>query len=97
MHILLVPSLFSTNNTREAQDEVLGLYWGEGEDATLCSRPSPPRCTIGGKMTAWTTLCPPHRKTKAYNEVLSSRVLTQPGGPRGIQPIVTGPAQRSVL
>jgi hypothetical protein len=31
-----------------------GLWycWGEGEDATLRSRPSPPRCTIGGKMTA---------------------------------------------
>jgi hypothetical protein len=26
-----------------------------------------------------------------------SHVLTQPGGPRGIQPIVTGPARRSVL
>jgi hypothetical protein len=35
--------------------------------------------------------------TKAYNEVFPSRVLTQPGGPRGIRPIVTGPARRSML
>jgi hypothetical protein len=38
-----------------------------------------------------------HYKTKAYDDVAPSHVLTQPGGPRGIQPIVTGPAWRSVL
>jgi hypothetical protein len=36
-------------------------------------------------------------KTKAYNEVTSSRVLIQHEGPRGIRPIVTGPARLSVL
>jgi hypothetical protein len=38
-----------------------------------------------------------HYKTKAYDDVAPSHVLTRPGGPRGIRPIVTGPAQRSVL
>jgi hypothetical protein len=73
------------------------MCWGEGEDATLRSRPSSPRYTNEGKMTVWPTLRPPHRKTKAYDEAFPSHVLTQPGGPRGIRPIVTGPAQRSVL
>jgi hypothetical protein len=43
------------------------------------------------------TLRPLHYKTKAYGDVAPSHVLTRPGGPRGIRPIVTGPAQRSVL
>jgi hypothetical protein len=43
------------------------------------------------------TLHPLHCKTKAYDEVAPSRALVQPGGPRGIQPIVTGPAMLSVL
>jgi hypothetical protein len=38
-----------------------------------------------------------HYETKAYDDVAPSHVLTRPGGPRGIQPIVTGPARRSVL
>jgi hypothetical protein len=38
-----------------------------------------------------------HYKTKAYDDVAPSHVLTRPGGPRGIWPIVTGPARRSVL
>jgi ribonuclease HI len=38
-----------------------------------------------------------HYKTKAYGDVAPSNVLTRPGGSRGIQPIVTGPAWRSVL
>jgi hypothetical protein len=36
-------------------------------------------------------------RTKAYGDVAPSHVLTLPGGPRGIQPIVTGPARTSVL
>jgi hypothetical protein len=32
------------------------------------------------------------RRTKAYDEVAPSRGLVQHGGPRVIQPIVTGPA-----
>jgi hypothetical protein len=38
-----------------------------------------------------------HYETKAYDGVPLSHVLTRPGGPRGIRPIVTGPARRSVL
>jgi hypothetical protein len=49
------------------------------------------------KLPAGSTLRPLHYKTKAYDEVAPSHVLTQPGGPRRIRPIVTGPAQRSVL
>jgi hypothetical protein len=49
------------------------------------------------KRPAGSTLRPVHYKTKAYDEVAPSHVLTQPGGPRGIQSIVTGPAWRSVL
>jgi hypothetical protein len=36
-------------------------------------------------------------KTKAYDDVAPSHILTWPRGPRGIQPIVIGPARRSVL
>jgi hypothetical protein len=43
------------------------------------------------------TLRPLHYKTKAYDDVAPSHVLTQHGGPRGIRPIVTGFARRSVL
>jgi hypothetical protein len=49
------------------------------------------------KRPARLTLRPLHCKTKAYDEVASSHVLTQHGGPRGIRPIVTGPARRGVL
>jgi hypothetical protein len=49
------------------------------------------------KRPAGSTLRPLHCKTKAYDEVALSHVLIQPGGPRGIRPIVTGPARRSVL
>jgi hypothetical protein len=40
------------------------------------------------KRPAGSTLRPLHYKTKAYKEVAPSHVLTQPGGPHGIQPIV---------
>ena len=43
------------------------------------------------------TLRPTRCEMKAYDEVAPSRVLVQHEGPRGIQPIVTGPAQLSVL
>jgi hypothetical protein len=49
------------------------------------------------KRPARSTLCLLHYKTKAYDDVAPSHVLTRPGGPRGIRPIVIGPAQRSVL
>jgi hypothetical protein len=51
--------------------------WGEGEDATLRSRPSPYSL---------------HQRTKTCDEVVSSCDLVQNGGPRVIRPIVTGPA-----
>jgi hypothetical protein len=38
-----------------------------------------------------------HYEKKAYDGVAPSHVLTRSGGPRGIRPIVTGPARRSVL
>jgi hypothetical protein len=38
-----------------------------------------------------------HYETKAYDDVAPSHVLTRPGGPRGIWPIITGPAWKSVL
>ena len=46
------------------------------------------------KRPAGSTLRPLHYKTKAYDDVAPSHVLTRPGGPRGIRPIVTGPARR---
>jgi hypothetical protein len=46
------------------------------------------------KRPARSTLRPLHCKTKAYNDVTPSHILTRPGGPRGIRPIVTGPARR---
>jgi hypothetical protein len=49
------------------------------------------------KRPAGSTLRPLHCKTKDYDEVALSRVFVQPSGPCGIQPIVTGPAQLSVL
>jgi hypothetical protein len=49
------------------------------------------------KRPARSTLRLLHYKTKAYDDVTPSHVLIRPGGPRGIQPIVTCPAWRSVL
>jgi hypothetical protein len=46
---------------------------------------------------ARSTLHPLHCKTKAYDGVAPSLALTQPRGPRGIRPILTGPAQSNVL
>jgi hypothetical protein len=48
----------------------IAYCWGKGEDATLRSRTSSPRRTNGSMMTAWSTLRPPHRKAKAYDEGL---------------------------
>jgi hypothetical protein len=49
------------------------------------------------KRPAVSTLRPTRCKTKAYDEVTSSRVLVQHEGPRGIRPIVTGLARMSAL
>jgi hypothetical protein len=43
----------------------LYAYWGEGEDATLRSKPSSPRYTNEGEMTGVVALRPLHCKTKA--------------------------------
>jgi hypothetical protein len=72
--------------------------WGEGEDATLRSMPSPislhqwrrndrqiPPFVHYAARQRPTTRSPP------------SRVLVEHEGPRGIQPIVTGPVRLSVL
>jgi hypothetical protein len=50
-----------------------------------------------GEEPARSTLRLLHYKTNAYDDVALSHVLTRPGGPCGIRPIVTGPARRSVL
>jgi hypothetical protein len=51
----------------------------------------------GAEEPVRSTLCLVHYETKAYDDVTLSHVLTRPGGPRGIRPIVTGPARISVL
>jgi hypothetical protein len=42
-------------------------------------------------MTGRFTLRLTRRRTKTYDEVVASRGLVQHGGPRVIQPIITGP------
>jgi hypothetical protein len=54
----------------------IAYCWGKGEDATLRSRPSSPRRTNGSMMTAWSTLRPPDRKAKAYDEGLQRSLPT---------------------
>jgi hypothetical protein len=49
------------------------------------------------KRPARSTLRLLHYKTKAYDDVAPSHALARLGGPRGIRPIVTGPARRGVL
>jgi hypothetical protein len=49
------------------------------------------------KQSARATLRPPRYKTKACDEVAPFHVLTQPGGPRGIRPIVIGPAPKECV
>jgi hypothetical protein len=44
------------------------------------------------KRLAVSTLRSTRHRTKAYDEVAPSHALVQHEGPRGIQPIVTGPA-----
>jgi hypothetical protein len=49
------------------------------------------------KRPARSTLRLLHYKTKAYDNVAPSHALARLGGPRGIRPIVKGPAWRGVL
>jgi hypothetical protein len=51
-----------------------------------------PRWINGDKTTGRLTLRPTRRRTKTYDDVISSCNLVQHGGPRVIRPIVTGPA-----
>jgi hypothetical protein len=51
-----------------------------------------PRWINGDKTTDRLTLRPTRRRTKTYDEVISSCDLVLHGGPRVIRPIVTGPA-----
>jgi hypothetical protein len=53
--------------------------------------------TTEAKRPAVSTLRLTCCRTKAYDEVAPSRILVQHEGPRGIRPIVTGPAQLSLL
>jgi hypothetical protein len=75
-----------------------GDCWGEGEDATLRSRPS----SISlHQQRRNDRRCPPFvlytARRRPTTRSPPSYVLIQPGGPRGIRPIITGPARRSVL
>jgi hypothetical protein len=55
--------------------------------------PSPTSlAATGGKTTGRFTLRPTRRRTKTCDEVVATYGLVQHGGPRVIQPIVTGPA-----
>jgi hypothetical protein len=56
-----------------------------------------PAAPTEAKRPAVSTLRPTRCKTKAYDEVVPSRVLVQHEGPRGIRPLVTGPVRLSVL
>jgi hypothetical protein len=72
---------------------VLASCWGEGEDATLRSMPSPTSlAATGGKTTGRFTLRPTCRRMKTCDEVVAPCGLVRHGGPRVIRPIVTGPA-----
>jgi hypothetical protein len=71
-----------------AKDDVC---WGEDEDATLCSSLRLSRCINGSKTTGEVhPSCLLHYKTKAYDGVAPSHVLTLPGGPRVTGPICNG-------
>jgi hypothetical protein len=66
--------------------------WGEGEDATLCSMPSP-ISLHQRRQDDWQTHPSSHTSpTKTCDEVVSSCGFVQHGGPRVIRPIVTVPA-----
>jgi hypothetical protein len=87
-----------TGGLASAAIDIVRECWGEGQDATLRSQAFVNLAApTEAKRPAGSTLRSLHYKTKAYDEVAPSHVLTQPGGPRGIRPIVTGPARRSVL
>jgi hypothetical protein len=72
--------------------------WGEGDDATLRSMPSPiplqQRKQSDRQFTPFVQQC---CRTKAYNEIALSCALVQHEGPHRIRPIVTGFARLSVL
>jgi hypothetical protein len=72
--------------------------WGEGEDATLRSRPSPislhQRRRNDRRVPPLVHYTARRRPTTRSP---TSRVLVEHEGPRGIRPIVTGPTCLSVL
>jgi hypothetical protein len=72
--------------------ESLHWCWGEGEDATLRSKPSPVSLHQRRRRLADSTLRPTRQRTKTYGEVAPSRGVAQHEGPRAIRPIITGPA-----
>ena len=70
----------------------LTLFWGEGEDATLRSMPSPVSLRQRRRRPAVFALRPARRRTKTYGEVAPSRGVAQHWSPRAIRPVITGPA-----
>jgi hypothetical protein len=76
----------------------LDVCWGEGEDATLHSMPSPislhQRRRNDRRVPPFVHYAARRRPTTRSPP---SRVLVEHEGPRGIRPNVTGPARLSVL
>jgi hypothetical protein len=77
--------------------------WGEGEDATLRSKPSSPRFTndakdVGPMRTSRAPFALLHCETKArLRRCLLASHPHRVRKPSGIRPTVTGPAGKSVL
>ena len=65
--------------------------WGEGEDATLRSMPSPISLRRRRRRPAVFALRPARRRTKTHGEVAPSRGVAQHWSPRAIRPVITGP------
>jgi hypothetical protein len=88
----LNPCMFLSSSFIYRQAKHLSPCWGEGEDATLRSRPSPYSLHQWWQDSGRHTLRLIRGRMKTCDEVISSCDLVQNGGPRVIWPIVTGPA-----
>jgi hypothetical protein len=69
-----------------------GTCWGEGEDATLRSMPSPISLHQRRRRPAVFALRPARRRTKTHGEVAPSHGIAQHWSPRAIRPVITGHA-----
>jgi hypothetical protein len=88
---------FRLRQGEEPQDmynrlKTLVNYWGEGEDATLCSTPSSVSLHQRRRRPAVFALRPACRRMKTYGEVAPSRGVARHWIPRAIWPVITGPA-----